>query len=480
MTARITTPRGRRLTWSMALIWVVASLLVVAAWGVVAELTQRDGQEVLARARRDTGNLARTIAEQTTRAMSDTDRILNFLAYDLGHRGVDRPRLQDVLKNAIDGSDLLLQLSYTDAAGTVIESSVDGPMSVVNIADREHFLVHKEGTVQGMFISRPVLGRASGKWSIQLSRRITAPDGSFAGVMVASLDPFYFSRTFDDLDIGKRGVLAIVGRDGILRARTGLNEAIIGRNVSETPPFRAAMTATQGFVQSVSAIDGIARLISFRTVARYPLVVLVGFDKAGFLADMQAMQRLYVVAACVATAMLLVMAVLMSWHMRVQDQARATAEHASHLKSEFLATISHEIRTPMNGVLGMLALLESDPLTPRQKHQAGMARRSAEGLLVLLDDILDFSRLEAGKSIADQGNCEPAQIVRSVIDLLRPKAEEKGLGLSMHVGPSVPDVVVTDPTRLRQILFNLVGNALKFTSAGEVSVRVQRGADLPD
>ncbi len=473
-------PRARRFKLLLALVWAGALLLTGAVWFAVIELSAHDRQEALARAQRDSGNLAHIIAEQAARAIADTDRILNFLAYDLGRLGLSQPRLVDVLKNATSGSDLLLQLSYTDASGELIETSVDGPTTKVSLADREHFLVHQQGRITGLFISRPVFGRASGKWSIQLSRRISTPAGSFAGIMVASLDPFYFSHTFDALDVGQNGLIAIYGRDGILRARTALNDKTIGRDMSDTAPFRASTTAPQGFVRSTSPVDGVRRLLSFRSVSGYPLVVVAGFDEAEFLAGTLIVRDLYIGGASAATAMLLIMALLVSWQARIQERAREIAEHASRMKSEFLATISHELRTPMNGVLGMLALLAGDEMTPVHHQQVETARRSAEGLLVLLDDILDFSKLESGKSVVDVANCDPAQIVDAVIDLLRPKAEAKGLVLSAHMGPSVPDAVVTDPARLRQILFNLVGNAIKFTASGQVEVRAQRGADLPD
>ncbi len=480
MALSIKLSRATRVKWLLAIVWIAALLLMAATWLAVIELSGRDRQDALTRAKRDSGNLTHIIAEQAVRAIAGTDRILSFLAFDLGRLGPDHPKLVDVLKNATSGSDLLLQLSYTDASGELIETSVDGPSAKVSLADREHFLVHQQGKVSGLFISRPVFGRASGKWSIQLSRRISAPDGSFAGIMVASLDPFYFSHTFDDLDIGPRGLVAIYGRDGILRARSALDDKNIGRNMSDTTPFHAAMSSPQGFARSTSPVDGVRRLLSFRSVAGYPLIVVAGFDEADFLAETVALRQLYIGGASAATAMLLVMALLVTWQAHVQDHAREVAEHANRMKSEFLATISHEIRTPMNGVLGMLALLEGDDITPAQRQQAATARRSAEGLLVLLDDILDFSKLEAGKSVVDPENCDPAQIANAVVDLLRPKAEGKGLALSLHMGPTVPDAVVTDPTRLRQILFNLIGNAIKFTASGEVAVRAQHGADLQD
>ncbi len=161
-------------------------------------------------------------------------------------------------------------------------------------------------------------------------------------------------------------------------------------------------------------------------------------------------------------------------------RARDSAEHANRMKSEFLATISHEIRTPMNGVLGTLTLLDGEGLNPEERRLAGVARRSAESLLRLLDDILDFSKLEAGRIAIEQETCAPADLAEAVMAVFNPSATDKGLTLSCRVLPTVPEAVVTDPARLRQILFNLVGNAVKFTSAGHVAVRARRGADLPD
>ena len=300
-----------RVPWLMAFVWAGALYLGLAAWLAVAQLARHDRLEALARAQRATGNLTQIIAEQAARAVSDTDRILIFLAYDLGRVGNDRPSLGDVLKNATSGSDLLLQLSYTDATGDLIGTSVDGSPDKVNLADREHFRVHRDGTVRGLFISVPVLGKASGKWSIQLSRRISRPDGSFAGIMVASLDPFYFTRTYNDLNVGRRGLVAMFGRD-----------------VSATLPFRSATAAAHGFLRDASPFDGVTRLLSFRAVPGYPMVVLAGFDEAEFLTGSVALRARYEAGAGAATAMLLVMALLVTWQMRVQVRARASAEHA--------------------------------------------------------------------------------------------------------------------------------------------------------
>jgi PAS domain S-box-containing protein len=152
--------------------------------------------------------------------------------------------------------------------------------------------------------------------------------------------------------------------------------------------------------------------------------------------------------------------------------AREHAEQAARSKSDFLAVMSHELRTPLNGVLGMANLLSSTALTEEQSEYLDMIARSGGALLRLIDDILDFSKIEAGRVVLEHVPCDIAALARDVVTLLGVPAHAKGLHLDAQVDAATPTHVVTDAGRLRQVLFNLVGNAIKFTEAGSVQVRV--------
>jgi signal transduction histidine kinase/CheY-like chemotaxis protein len=154
-------------------------------------------------------------------------------------------------------------------------------------------------------------------------------------------------------------------------------------------------------------------------------------------------------------------------------EATAQAQAASHAKSAFLATVSHELRTPLNAILGFNELQGESAITPEQRRYAATVRANAEHLLRIINEILDFSKIEAGKLTLDQVEFAPDWLLQTAVDAMMPAASKKGLRIYRWIDEGVPDAVGGDPVRLRQVLVNLLANAVKFTSEGEIILRAR-------
>lgn len=271
---------------------------------------------------KESSNLARTFEEHTLRTIKSADQTVLFLKYQYEKEGlaIDIPRY--ISEGKLTNQPFVL-LSIADENGNLVFSS-QVPFRPSNVKDREHFLVHKNVDSGQLFISKPMLGRSSGKWSIQMTRRVNKPDGSFGGVVVVSVDPYYFAEFYKQVDLGKNSSITLIGRDGIVRARQSGQNVDIGQDLSKSVLTEKLKISDTGYYSAVSPIDGIKRIYNYRKLSDYPFVVSVGVDEGEILQSVD--QRIvvyYLVAGMVTSVVIGFIIILLSVTARRKDAEEA-------------------------------------------------------------------------------------------------------------------------------------------------------------
>ncbi|MBF0558968.1 MAG: hypothetical protein HQL08_09320 [Nitrospirae bacterium] len=390
-------------------------------------------------------------------------------------------------------------LRMADAQGNIIYGTGVTPGLKANIADREYFVRLRENAEAKLVISKPVVGRVTGEWVVLLARRLNKPDGSFSGVVYGVITLESFIKVFASIDVGQHGSITLRDEELGLVARypePGKVGSSIGQK-TVSPEFLELVKAgrTKGTFHAFSKVDKVERTMSFRRIAGYPLYIITGLSTRDYLTGW----RDEALKTSVIVALFFLATICLSWlgyrdWMRgkaavrtmkenlealVQERtaelvvATNRAEAASRAKSNFLSSVSHELRTPMNAILGYTQWMQRDQqLTATQKEQLDTISRSGKHLLTLINDVLEMANIEAGHIKLNQSAFDLHALLEDVESMFRVKTDAKQLRFFVQKPDDVFRHIVADHGKVRQILINLIGNAVKFTDTGGINVHV--------
>jgi signal transduction histidine kinase/CheY-like chemotaxis protein/HPt (histidine-containing phosphotransfer) domain-containing protein len=486
-------PEARR---SRRLVIVTAAALLLTLVGALSFALYLAHAEELEDWQTQLDNTSLLLAQQTANEMGAAGLVLDGMLERIRLLGVT----DDAALRARMGSEAEFQrlgerkkavpqidvATVVAANGDVVAFTRAFPAPPINLADRDYFQSQRGRAGLPEFVSLPVRNKGNGAWTFYLSRRISAPDGRFLGVVLVGVSCLQLSDFFSKINLGEDATVTLYRRDYRTLVRWPHLDAQMGAENRGGSTYE--IIGRQRRDHGVTVLDTprqaqggarVTRMGAARLIPNYPMIINVTATETLFLAQWRFLAwQLGSVGALCSVAVLAAFVILLremerrDSAVREQRALKAEADAANRAKTDFLAMMSHEIRTPLTAVIGFAEQLEQARTVQEAEELGGIIARNGYLLLGLINDILDMSKVESGKLLLERTAFAPAEAVAAVDLLMRGQATRRGIGFEMRVGDSCPPLLLGDPTRWRQILINLVSNAIKFTERGGVTVVV--------
>jgi hypothetical protein len=471
------------------LVLVVAVAASISAWMLRQEVEKQWSEQL--------NNLSLILAEKTSQEIGIAYFILSSIEEEVKKAEIKN---LDELRDKMLGQKMNKMLSawltkqpqievaaILGANGDVVNSSRLFPVSKINLADQAYFKKHRDDPDLAVYINKPInkpiLDEGSRKWTFYLSRRLNDEDGAFIGVALVGVSSSFFSDFFKKISLGEGASISLYHRDFTLLARWPHLDNMMGKANRSGSSYTIIEERKQSYgtllTESPRFSDSgriVSRMGASRLVEKYPFIVNLTITEDLFLADwyrvVKTLGAFAIGSMLTLGAAFFYLAKLLT--RREEDMAatlllKQQAEAASRAKSEFLTMMSHEIRTPLTSIIGYAELMCDSPDGLSADEAAQAILRNGRHLLRIINDILDLSKIEAGRLQLEKIGFSPLDVIWNLDSMIGAQAHGKGIEFNTVVTYPMPSKIVGDPTRWKQILLNLYGNAVKFTELGAVN-----------